>query len=184
MATGFARDIDKDVIRRAAKGQRRAQRQLFEVFYDPVYRLALAMTRNEADARDLVQDAFIKAFTALPSLHEPGAFGGWLKRLVVNLALDGFKGRRLEQSLDSAELAPDWSNATEQLAVLDDIDALLVRLPDLERALVWLYAVEGFEHRELATLFAMKEAAVRQRYRRALAKLAVWASNGDWQDAG
>ncbi|WP_115716925.1 RNA polymerase sigma factor [Gallaecimonas mangrovi] len=181
MASGFQFIPDNHLVRQAAKGSRAAQHQLFAAFYSPVFRLTLVMTGNEADARDLTQDAFIKAFGSLKTLREPSRFGSWLKRLVIHLVLDRFKGPNLTWvSADTIE--PDWHGAVERLAELDNVETLLAHLNDQDRLLVWLHAVEGFEHRELAAMLGIKEAAVRQRYRRALAQLAKWAQQGDWLD--
>lgn len=183
VATGFAQTVDIRTLLDAIKGQRHAQHQLYQQFYGPVMRLALAMMSNGEEAKDLVQDAFIKAFAQLANLQEPQRFGAWLKALTVNLALDRLRRQKKAQPLDDEVLVPDWDGGTQALASLADVEALLLTLGQLDRSLVWLHAVEGYEHSELAGLFAMKEAAVRQRYRRALAKLAQGAQKRGWQDA-
>ncbi|WKE65720.1 RNA polymerase sigma factor [Gallaecimonas kandeliae] len=184
MASAFALNIDSQTVLLAAKGKRMAQRRLYEAFYSPVMQLALAVALNPDDARDLVQDAFIKAFDHLEELKDATRFGPWLKTLALNLAMDRLRGHKPTLALDDEVLLPDWDASADGLARLDDLEALLMTLPQLERALVWLHSVEGFEHRELASMLEMKEAAVRQRYRRALAKLAVAAQRRGWQDAG
>lgn len=172
--TGFAQSISAGTIKGAQRGRQDCQRVLFETFQPSVQRLLTGICRDSELARDLTQDVFIQAFNKLAQLRDVNAFGGWLKQLSINTALSHF---RRPQHLSVAEHdenqldASDWLSQTDWLQQLDNIEQLLATLDDHEYQLIWLYLVEGYSHDELAALFKVNAATVRQRYHRALKKL-------------
>lgn len=171
---GFGQQIAKDVISGAQKGRRDSQRLLFETFQPAVQRLLVGMCRDQELARDLTQDVFLQAFAKLSQLRDPKALGGWLKQLTVNTALSHFrKPQQLTSDNDSQpELdAQDWLSQSDWLTQLDTVEHLLAQLDDHEYQLIWLYLVEGYQHDELAEMFATTAVVIRQRYHRALKKL-------------
>ncbi|KFZ30018.1 hypothetical protein IDAT_02750 [Pseudidiomarina atlantica] len=172
--TGFAQQLDAEVIKGAQAGRRDCQRQLFETYQRPVQRLIQGMCRDHELARDLTQDVFLVAFEKVAQLRDPKALGGWLKQLTVNTALSHFRRPQQQTNSDdsAAQLdADDWLSQTDWLQQLDDIDTLLSVLDEHEYQLIWLYLVEGYSHEELAELLNEQAATVRQRYHRALKKL-------------
>lgn len=182
MSSGFGQQFSERQLRQAQEGQQQAQRLLFETFYPAMMRLALAMMPDRASASDLVQEAFLKAFVRLPQVQEANRVGAWLKKLAVNLALDQLRRPELLDMQPAVPEQTDWQMATEALGQLADIEALLNILPAKDRALVWLHAVEGYSHEELANIFALTATTIRQRYRRALHKLAAEAVNRGYKD--
>ncbi|KFZ32093.1 hypothetical protein IDSA_05325 [Pseudidiomarina salinarum] len=174
MNTGFGTALDSQVVRHAQQGRRDAQRQLFETFQRAVLSSLTGLCRDRELARDLAQDVFIQAFDKLPQLRDPAAIGGWLKQLTVRTALAHFRRPQLlvSEPEDMPEPdARDWLSQADWLSQQDDIKALLSILDDHERQLVWLYLVEEYTHTELAELFSVPAATIRQRYHRALQKL-------------
>ncbi|MEA3586785.1 sigma-70 family RNA polymerase sigma factor [Pseudidiomarina sp. 1APP75-27a] len=172
--TGFAQAIPTGTIKGAQRGRRDCQRVIFETYQSAVQRLLTGMCRDSELARDLTQDVFIQTFAKLSQLRDTSALGGWLKQLTVNTALSHFRKPQhlsvAEHEQDSLD-AQDWHSQSDWLQQLDSIEHLLAALDEHEHQLVWLYLVEGYSHDELAELFAVNAATIRQRYHRALKKL-------------
>lgn len=171
---GFAQQVAQDVIDGAQQGRRDSQRVLFEIFQPAVQRLLVGMCREQELARDLTQDVFLTAFQKISQLRDPKALGGWLKQLTVNTALSHFRKPQhvVGEVAENAELdAQDWLSQSDWLTQLDNIEQLLAQLEDHEYQLIWLYLVEGYQHEELAEMFATTAIVIRQRYHRALKKL-------------
>lgn len=180
--SGFGRPLAPDIIKAAQRGQPTALKLFYSHFADAVLRLCIGMLGSAEDGRDLTQDIFIKAFSCLADLNEPLAAGGWLKQLSIRLILDTLRQRSRQQPLadDDADNINDqsWSNAIDSLTQLDDIERTMTILAEHERVMVWLFAVEGYSHQQLAEILQMPEQNIRQQYRRALIKLATELEQG------
>ena len=136
-------------------------------FLDQLYSAALRMTRNPADAEDLVQDTLAKAYTAFAQ-YTPGTnLRAWLHKILANTFINTYRKRKREPAIaPGADPAADWHPGTDPLAgparsaeaeALDKItdtallDALR-QLPPEFRTAIWLADVEGYPYREVAAL--------------------------------
>lgn len=173
--SGFSNKAAVEVVKLARRGNVAAFKQLYEVYGDAVLRLVSGILGTVEDGKDLTQDIFIKVFNKLPELKQAEAFAGWLKQLSIRMAIDQLRQRQqwiTDDVLESIEAEPDWLQMTTALSDYEeDMSSLLRSLTEAERAVVWLYVVEGYQHVELAALMGCSESAVRQRYRRAMVKL-------------
>ena len=181
MYKGFGTPIAARIIWQAQQGRRDAQRELFEAFQHIVLTSLIGICRNTDVARDLAQDVFIQVFAKLHQLRDTSAFGGWLKQLTVNTALAHLR-KQPWQSLptdehENAITEIDYQQA-DWLSRCDDIDQLMQCLTAAEQQLVWLYLVEDYSHQQLAEMYALPAATIRQRYHRALKKLQQAALQG------
>jgi RNA polymerase sigma-70 factor (ECF subfamily) len=162
---------------RAGEGDISAFEELVVRHQDQVYRLALRMLGSAAEAEDVCQDAFLAAWRGLPSLREPGAFGGWLYRLAMNRCLNVLRARR-----PSAELDPETLRATrpdeqpETAAESGARAAALARALGLltpeQRACWVLRELQGCSYGEIAEIVGATTTAVRGRIARSRAVLA------------
>lgn len=163
-----------DLVRSAQRGHLPALKLLYQQHASGVLRQVTGILGSVEDGRDLTQEIFIKAFEKLPELQNVAAFAAWLKQLSSRMAIDQLRRKSdwaQPEILELIEAPDDWVQACDLLTQLDDVEELLRVLSASERALVWLFAVEGYRHDELAALMATSEVAVRQRYRRAIVKL-------------
>ncbi len=143
-----------------------------------VFRLALRLTGNRADAEDLTQEVFIRAFRSIHKF-QPGTLEGWLHRITTNLFLDSARraGRvRLhELGNESANLASARTDAPDEIvdeADLDhDVSRALAALPPEYRAAVVLCDIEGLSYDEIAAVLDVKVGTVRSRIHRGRAQL-------------
>jgi len=151
-----------------------------------LYPAALRMTRNPADAEDLVQDTLAKAYTAFAS-YTPGTnLRAWLHKILANTFINSYRKRKREPAIaPGADPAADWNPGTdpltgparsaeaEALERLTDtaiLDALR-QLPPEFRTTIWLADVEGYPYREVAALMGTPLGTVMSRLHRARGKL-------------
>ena len=131
--------------------------------------IAYAHARNAADAGDLVQEAFMRAWQRLDSLDDPSRFGHWLGRMVRNLAIDLRRRRRpgaLDPDIDVADPAPAAS-PLETREQQGRVETALAALDEVSRACVTLRYYEGLSSKEIAELLNLSPAAVDMRLSRA-----------------
>jgi len=150
-------DEDARLVRKAGEGDEAAFTRLYERYARVIHGLLLARVPR-TDVDDLVQDVFLAAWNRLPSLRDPGAFGGWLAAIARNRAADFHRG-----SVDSTGLpddlgAPDRTPArTEAIAVLEVIRSL----PEAYRDTLVLRLVEGLTGPEISARTGLTPGSVR-----------------------
>ncbi len=165
-----------DLLARCRQHEPAAQLALYERFAVPMLAVATRYAPSRPDAEDALQDAFIKIFANLPDQREPGAFAGWVRRIVVSTAIDAWhqrRRRRIEFALDDAlDVPTPDASAIEQLTVAE-IKTLIDRLPAGCRLVMLLFTIEGYAHAEIAELLGIAEAASRMQLARARQRLTV-----------
>jgi RNA polymerase sigma-70 factor, ECF subfamily len=176
--TGSGAEEESRWIEQARAGDAEAFRMLVERHRDRAYGLALRIVRSPADAEDVAQEAFLRAWRALPRFRGDSAFGTWLHRIVARRALDravGLRGRRLretslEESRDLAERAaspPAEAPLSERLR----LERLLGSLSAPQRAAVTLYYYEDRSVDQVASILGMPVNTVKTHLSRARAAL-------------
>ncbi len=173
------------LVRRAAEGDRQARRALFERYRDDAYRVALRITGRPADAFDVVQDAFIRAFDSLERLGHKARFRTWLLRIVTNRALDMLRSRRVRQavSLDAddpggarpqvADEAPRPQEVLERRERAERIRRAIESLPEAQRAVFALYATGDMTYGQIAEVLGIPVGTVMSRLYHARRKLSA-----------
>jgi RNA polymerase sigma factor (sigma-70 family) len=152
--------------------------ELVEQHSGRVYRLAYRLTGNRADAEDLTQDVFVRAFRSLDSFT-PGTFEGWLHRIATNLFLDSARRRariRFDFVGDHADGRISGRSPASDRQLLDGVfdddveQALLALAPDFRVAVV-LCDIEGLSYEEIADVLGLKLGTVRSRIHRGRTQL-------------
>lgn len=145
---------------------------------DQVYRLAYRLTGNKADAEDLTQEAFVRAFRRLDTF-QPGTMAGWLHRITTNLFLDQARRRR-RLRMDSIGAAVEWLAASSEESperqfehgnLTADVQSALDALKPQYRAAVVLCDMEGLRYDEIASVLGISMGTVRSRIHRGRAAL-------------
>jgi RNA polymerase sigma-70 factor (ECF subfamily) len=139
-----------------------------------MFNVSFRITGREEDAEDALQEAFISAFRNLSSYRGDAAFGAWLKRIVVNKAINILKRRKHElmpedEQWDVAEEA----NAAEykEGLTVDRVKKAIDQLPDGYRAVLSLYLLEGYDHEEIGEILGISESTSKSQLNRAKSKL-------------
>jgi RNA polymerase sigma-70 factor, ECF subfamily len=182
-----AADAAGDAVPAARGGGRQADfEQQVRPYLGQLYPAALRMTRNPADAEDLVQDTLAKAYTAFAQ-YTPGTnLRAWLHKILANTFINTYRKRKREPAIaPGADPAADWHPGTDPLAgparsaeaeALDRLtDTALLdavrQLPPEFRTAIWLADVEGYPYREVAALMGTPLGTVMSRLHRARGKL-------------
>jgi RNA polymerase sigma-70 factor (ECF subfamily) len=171
---------DASLVAGAMAGHRRAFEQLYERHKGPIYRTALAVTRDRQAAEELLQEAFLRAYRHLERITlEPGAsVRPWLHRIVINLAYDWVARRNrggapiegiLERLTTASSLSPE--RQTEKHEIARVIDEAVFSLPFKHRIVVILYYLHDMDLSEIATLLNLPEGTVKSRLYYGRAKL-------------
>lgn len=155
---------ESDLVARSAGGDASAFRTLTDRHLPTVTAIARRMLRDNAEAEDVAQEAFLRLWRAGTSL-EIGASGvrPWLRRVVSNLCIDRVRGR---QKLSVVEELPEVPEAPRQLAALEErdmqrrVDACLKALPERQRLALTLFHYEGMSQSEVASVMEISEEAV------------------------
>jgi len=159
-------------VRKAQSGDLDAYRHLWEETYPTLHRLAGHLCRDSGDADDLVQRTFIQCWKALPTLKEPGAFIGWLRRILVNRFRDTWRARkpndRLED-MDGFEPCDDEPLVSEAMAIDQRHEAVrraVASLPEHQREVMALYYLEEMDVLEVASTLSLPKGTVLSRLSR------------------
>jgi len=171
---------DLELVQAARRGDRDAFRTLFERYHRRAYGLAHGVLRNQDDALDVVQEAFIKAHKYLDKFEGTSSFYTWLYRIVMNLAIDHLrKHRRVkpveldEQQLEAAggdadALLPRLLGGNPGRALLDKeirerIDQALGELSDNHRAVLIMRELEGLSYEDMAQAMGCSKGTIMSR---------------------
>jgi RNA polymerase sigma factor (sigma-70 family) len=172
METAMDSELDTALVRSARTGDSAAREALYHHFSRQIYTLVRRILGSDSLAEDVLQDAFIDAFTRLDGLRSDEAFGAWLRRIAVNRALSQLRSawmsKRVDWTHDEFQALP---SAAETLSDTARLEAALDLLSDTARAVVWLYDVEGYTHREIADLMGRSVSFSKTRLARAHARL-------------
>jgi len=134
-----------------------------------MFNVAVRITNNSSVAEDVLQDAFIKAFSEVYKLKDEKAFGGWLKRIVINRCIDVSRKEALVfedmETLHNQHL--DIAEEVESSVDPELIHYLIKKLPDGAREILVLRALEGYKHAEIAEKLKITESTAKTQFFRA-----------------
>jgi RNA polymerase sigma-70 factor (ECF subfamily) len=171
-----------ECVRRAQAGDVSAFEQLFEQYQRGIYNTIYQMVRSDADAADLTQDVFVRAWKSLPRLQTPEAFAGWLYRIATNLTRNWIRdNRRVRQdSLDQpfseeddggqrdiADPSGDPMALTQTQATKEAVQRAVQGLSEDHRMVVTLHHLEGMSVEEIAQIMNCSVGTVKSRLSRA-----------------
>jgi RNA polymerase sigma-70 factor (ECF subfamily) len=153
------RDEDHALVRAAGGGDVRAFEALYRRHSRRIYAVLWRLCGHEARAEELVQDAFVRAWQALPGFRFESAFSTWLHRLAVNTALMDLRSRAGAEALETDDAAleflPTADSAGLRTALEIDLERAVATLPPRARAVLVLHDIEGWKHEEIAAELGM-----------------------------
>jgi RNA polymerase sigma-70 factor (ECF subfamily) len=176
MSRFLAITLTEDCLRRAAAGERAAQREVYERCARPVFALIRRLVRNRAAAEDVFQDCMVGLLRQLPQFRGEAPFGAWARQVALRHCLMHLRSpwQRARRALDAMLPGEDVHLslvAEPPRAEMIDLERAFARLPDITRAVVWLHDVEGLSHEEIAARFGRSIGFSKSRLARAHALL-------------
>lgn len=153
------READHALVRAAAGGDVAAFEALYRQHHRRVFAVLRRLCGHEARAEDLLQEAFVRAWQALPAFRYESAFGTWLHRLAVNTALMEIRSRSGGEDRETDDAALEQhalsDSAGHRTALGMDLERAVATLPPRARAVLVLHDVEGWKHEEIAAELGM-----------------------------
>ncbi|MGD9020588.1 MAG: sigma-70 family RNA polymerase sigma factor [Lysobacterales bacterium] len=171
MGAGMDFELDEVTLARARRGDMRACEAIYRKFHGPAFTVAVRVCKCRELAREVTQEAFITAFKRIRQFRGEAPFWGWLKRVVVNHAISALRRLQRFEAVELEDYMAGNSGDQERIGQSMDLEQALGQLSDEDRMVVWLYDVEGYKHREIATMVGKTESYSKTRLNRARAKL-------------
>jgi RNA polymerase sigma-70 factor, ECF subfamily len=167
---------EQHLIREAQAGNRSAFRCLVERHMRQAYNVAYGFVQDHEGAHDVVQDALVRTYHALPGFRGDAEFSTWLHRIVTNVALNHIRSRssRTRREVRVGEVAEPGATQDHEIhaqQVRDHLQAALHTLPDLQRTVVTLRHIDGLSTREVSMILKCSEGTVKTHLFRGLKKL-------------
>ena len=149
---------EKQLIKKAAKGNREAQRRLYELYAPKMLSVCRRYLNDLMQAEEAMCNGFLKAFNGLDRFRDEGSFEGWLRRIMVNESISYLRKAQKMKFTDYENQGDDpaYSPQDSELEV-EHIQLLIDQLPEGYRAVFVMYAVEGYKHQEIAQMLDIAE---------------------------
>ena len=173
MATELAQ-----AVAAAKQGDKQAFYSLYQLFIGRVYAICWRLLANKQKAEDASQEVFIKVWQQLPQFRGDSSFATWLHSIATRTAIDIWRQEKYLRLTDSTDdndsLTEPWMECSGNSAALEQA---IQRLPAQARAVFVLFALEGYQHQEIAALLGIAEGTSKAQYFRARQLLQEWLAD-------
>jgi RNA polymerase sigma-70 factor (ECF subfamily) len=156
----------KEIVSGCLRNDRKSQEQIFKLFYGKMLGVCMRYTNDRDTAQEIVQDSFIKVFEKLKSFDNSGSFEGWIKRVVVNTAIDYIRKSKKDPFLTDNDNdfrlgGVDPTIESEELELKDEKAEIIMeaiqKLSPGYRAVFNLYVIDDYSHKEIAETLGISE---------------------------
>lgn len=157
----------KQLIQKCKKGDIASQSEVYQLFAGKLYPVSLKYSRTQQEAEDNLQEAFITIFKKIKQFEYKGSFEGWMKRIVINTALQTYRKKKVlnlveDNYLEEVEVEIDESSIT-----LEFLLRIIQELPERYRMVFNLYVLDGYSHKEIAQMLGIAEGTSKSNLSRA-----------------
>jgi RNA polymerase sigma-70 factor (ECF subfamily) len=175
--------VHQDLIIRCKKRDQKAQMEIYKLYYKAMYNTSLNIVGNTAEAEDIMQEAFLKAFRLLPDTELVSGFGGWLKKIVINKSLDVVRKRKVhfeevdeirDDMIDESSFESQGESVNEKIL---RVKRAMLELPEKYRTVLSLNLFEGYDHDEISGLLGISSSTSRAQLSRGKQKLVSLLNN-------
>lgn len=152
--------LDEALINKCLEGNRAAQSQLYNFYARRMRGVCVRYAKSDFEAEDIFQEAFVKVFRYLKNYKMQGSFDGWVRRIVVNTAIDQYKANLSNNNQVHLDVFEDYQVGSVEMPAdleVDDMLRILEKLPDGYKMVFNLYAIEGYSHKEIADMLNISE---------------------------
>lgn len=151
---------ESQLVELCNKGREEAYELMYRRYASKMFGVCLRYAKNKMEAEDVLQEGFIKVFQSLSSFRNEGSFEGWIRRIMVNTALNYYKHNLkyaetldIDVYTDSPSISIDFYDKIEEKSLLK----LIQSLPEGYRLVFNLFAIEGYSHKEIADMLGISE---------------------------
>jgi RNA polymerase sigma factor (sigma-70 family) len=161
---------EAEIIEGCKANKRDLQKALYQRYSAKMMMVCLRYTKNREEAEDVLQDGFVKLFSNIKQFNGAGSFEGWIRRIIVNTALEAIRKKKMDFSSDDINNLGNTQiseyDAVSNIA-LKDLLALIRELPNGCQVIFNLYVIEGYNHKEIAEKLAISEGTSKSQLSRA-----------------
>ncbi len=160
---------ERELVQGCLGGDRRCQETLYTRFSRRMYAVCLRYARHELEAQDLMQEGFIRVYEKLSAFRMEGSLEGWIRRIMVHTAINHYRKKAFQMERFGMEHLPEAPVASTAVGDLgeQELMALISELPDGYRHVFNLYAIEGYDHAEIAAMLGCGESTSRSQLSKA-----------------
>lgn len=167
---------EQELIDGCVAGNHRAQEALYKKYASKMFGVCLRYSSSRMEAEDTLHEGFMTVFETLERFESRGSFEGWVRRIMINTALKKYKRERVYQLMDfnadvSDESASESDFSPLQKMQTDDLVKMIQKLAPGYRNIFNLYAIEGYNHREIGEVLGISEGTSKSQMARARALL-------------
>lgn len=161
---------DEELVTLCCKQDRKGQEMLFKMFSSKMLGVCSRYADSSEEAEDILQEGFIKIFQKMDTFRSQGSLEGWMKRIMVNTALDSFrknKNLRYQIDIESIEYTSGEIPSVMGTMGAKELLKLIKTMPAGFRTVFNLYAIEGYTHKEIGEMLGITESTSKSQYSRA-----------------
>ncbi len=151
---------DEEILRGCRAGDAEAQKELYDKYSPKLWPICLRYAKNVMSAEDIMQEGFIRIYRYINDYKGEGSFEGWLRRVMVNTAINYYKKnlqQKMEKDIDEVfDISIREADAISQMTT-EEILAVVQTLPDGYRTIFNLFVIEGFSHKVIAETLGITE---------------------------
>jgi RNA polymerase sigma-70 factor (ECF subfamily) len=169
----FSEDNLESIIKACLKQDKNAQQTLIKLFFGYAKTISMRYAASYEEAEEIINDSFLKIFTHLKNCDHSIPFKAWLRTIVINTSIDHYRrNQKYRQSvdIDEVEVVIEGEDIISKISA-EEILVLVQRLSPVYRMVFTLYVVEGYNHREIASILGIKEGTSKSNLQDARRKL-------------
>ncbi len=147
------------ILAQCIDNQPKAQKQLFDMLAPKMYSVCLRYAQDEDEAKDILQESFIKVFNNLTKFENKGSFEGWIKRIFINTSIEFYRKNQRQNMVDNIDQVAEIAVESNTVSLLKtaDLMKLINRLPKGYKTVFNLFVIEGYHHDEISKMMNISE---------------------------
>ncbi len=169
MSTTYYNEAEKTLVANCLNGDQQAQHELYDKYVQAMYNTVLRMVKNTTDTEDIIQEVFVKVFRKLDSFQGDSTLGAWIKRITINTSLNFIRKEKKNFLMSVEENFDIPDEPDEELDMpysMEQIHFGIKQLPERCRVVLSLFLLEGYQHKEIASILNIAESTSKTQYRR------------------
>jgi RNA polymerase sigma-70 factor (ECF subfamily) len=162
-------DIPDKVIKGCINGNTGSQTELYRLLAPKMYALCLQYAGHRDEAKDIMQDAFIKVYQKIDQFSGKGSFEGWVRRIMINTALEKYRSRVINEPITEKTVLKEEAPGSDSISDITaaELINLIQTLTPQYRMVFNLYALEGYNHKEIGEMLGISEGTSKSNLSRA-----------------